>query len=231
MLRKSKTILTIKTYKVVARKRIKDSIGCVDYNKDFDLEYEKSIDIESFLRMKYLSLYSIDFDNKLVAFIEISNTSDLNKAPLYYQAQYEHAKKIYLLPLKFFLSFNYSPVQDKKCVLIYSVGRCGSTLLSNIFRNISGTCSISEPDVYNQIRLLRRKNLIDEFEARRLINSSTIFFWKSIDMRNTKILVLKFKSEVIKIHHDISNAIPKAKNEYVPSKKSSRLEIWTLYNF
>jgi hypothetical protein len=42
-----------------------------------------------------------------------------------------------------------------------------------------------------------------------------MFLWKTINTSTTKILVIKFKSEVIKIHKDISNAIPNSINLFI----------------
>ena len=207
--------MNLKVHKVKICKRIQDSFGPVDYNKDFELEPDGFVDLESFLQKRNLSIYSLDFVKKLVAFVETSNSVELIEAPLYYQAQCELAKKVYLMPLDVFLSFKTNTINDKKIVLIYSVGRCGSTLLSKIFKNISEICSISEPDVYNQIRLLKRQKAIDELEARKLIDSSTIFLWRSIDLDSAKMLVIKFKSEVINIHREISYALPNSKTIFI----------------
>lgn len=207
--------MNIKVHKIKTRKRSKDSLMPVDYNKDFEMELESSIDIEAFLRRRSLSPYCVDFENKLVAFVETSPNTDLFEAPLYYHSQYEHAKKVYLMPFEAFLTFKCDTICDKKSVLIYSVGRCGSTLLSKIFKSVSGICSISEPDVYMQIQLLRMRKAIDENEARGLINSSTAFLWRSIDFDTTRLFVIKFKSHVIKIHRTLSDAIPNSKSIFI----------------
>jgi hypothetical protein len=203
--------MKIAVHNIKMRNRPKDSLMPVDYNLDFKLEPERIIDIEAFLRRRYLSPYCIDFAKKLVCFVETSPNIDLFEAPVYYKVQYEQAKKVYLMPFKAFLSLKYDTIENKKSVLIYSVGRCGSTLLSKIFHNISGICSISEPDVYMQIYLLRRKNAINRNESSRLINNLTAFFWRSTDFDITNLLVIKFRSQVIKIHRDLSNAMPNSK--------------------
>ena len=207
--------MNIKVYKVKHRKRLKGSLKVVDYKKDFKLQPDSFIDLTAFLQMRNLSLYCIDVDKKLAAFVETPNNINLHETPFYWESQYKHAKRVYLMPFEVFLSFDYDGLNDTKSVLIYSVGRCGSTLISNIFREISGIVSISEPDVYFQISLLRRKKAIDEFEAKKLINSSTNFICKSIDSDIPKLFVIKFRSPVIKIHRDISNILPNSKNIFV----------------
>ena len=49
--------------------------------------------------------------------------------------------------------------------MIYSVGRCGSTLLSKVFNQVDTVLSLSEPDVFSQIVGMRNPDRSNDEEV------------------------------------------------------------------
>ncbi len=75
------------------------------------------------------------------------STPDISGATFFYQAQREHARSVIKVPFAALPETRASPV------LIFSIGRCGSTLLTKALR-AAGMRAVSEPDYFTQAALL-----------------------------------------------------------------------------
>jgi hypothetical protein len=71
------------------------------------------------------------------------STPDISAAVFFYQAQREHARSVIQVP------FESLPPGPDSPALIFSVGRCGSTLLVKALQ-AAGIRAVSEPDFYTQ---------------------------------------------------------------------------------
>jgi len=71
------------------------------------------------------------------------STPDLSDAVFFYRAQREHARSVIKIPFASLATGPPSPT------LIFSIGRCGSTLLVKALR-AAGVRAVSEPDFYTQ---------------------------------------------------------------------------------
>src|SRR5205807_9559763 len=102
------------------------------------------------LQQPNLSLYCLDFDHRQALFAETLPECDLSRAPFLYQAQYEAARRLIEVPSDILQCLAAEVAIDpSRLILIYSVGRCGSTLVSRAFSEVVGVDSISEPDVFS----------------------------------------------------------------------------------
>ena len=98
------------------------------------------------------TLYCLDFENRQAVFVETPPEYNLSRAPFLYQAQYELASRLVQIPFETLHRLAAEVVIDPtRLILIYSVGRCGSTLVSHAFNALEGVESISEPDVFTQM--------------------------------------------------------------------------------
>lgn len=77
-------------------------------------------------------------------------------------------------------------------LLLFSPGRCGSTLLAKVIRALGGVC-ISEPDFYSQAALQARSTGLLSPDDRRLLEVARRFL-VSPWMRSTNSVVLKMRS-------------------------------------
>jgi hypothetical protein len=64
-------------------------------------------------------------------------------------------------------------LDPRHSILIYSVCRCGSTLVSQALNQADGVVSFSEPDVYTQILMLREADGSSDPEVSALVRSCT----------------------------------------------------------
>ena len=71
---------------------------------------------------------------------------DSKHGPFFYNVQYKKCTELIIVPIHFFvrLADSGKPL-GPKIVLLSSTGRCGSTLLTQMFEAIPGTITISEP--------------------------------------------------------------------------------------
>ena len=122
---------------------------------------------------RHLSPYCLDYLNRHMIFAETPPEIELSARPFYYQAQYEAATRLIAIP--------YDRVHEIAArahgraanpVFIFSVGRCGSTLMSKMFGRLDATYSLSEPDVFTAINYLHGEGRLIENEAIQLLAST-----------------------------------------------------------
>jgi hypothetical protein len=138
---------------IVARNR-PSPIGLVEPG-DFHVSPAGEADPSVVLRPE-VTLYCLDDARRRAMFVECEPGVDLAAAPFYYQAQFEHARRLVALPYDALhrVATNLEDPGDR-LVLLYSTGRCGSTLLSRALGQVPGVASLSEPDVPTQLVGLR----------------------------------------------------------------------------
>src|ERR1051325_7084918 len=114
---------------------------------NFKLRAGGTFDPRNLLRDPHFSLYCLDFENRQALFVETPPECDLSRAPFLYQAQYDAARRLIQIPYETLHRLAAEVVLDpSRLILIYSVGRCGSTLVSHAFNEVEGVESLSEPD-------------------------------------------------------------------------------------
>lgn len=141
---------------------------------DFVLRPGPEVDPRLVVDHRHLSLYCLDPDERRVLFVETAPDADLYTAPFLYQAQFEAARRV--------IGVSYETLHDlaasvrvapSRLSLIYSVGRCGSTLVSRAFQAADRVVSFAEPDVYSQILSLRAEDGSNAAEEADLVRSCT----------------------------------------------------------
>ena len=126
------------------RERTADRVS-VSQPADFVLDPGRIVD-RARLMDAGVSPYCFDFANLRLLCV---STPDISAATFFYQAQREQARSVILAPLAEL------PEQQSSPALVFSIGRCGSTLLHQAFR-AAGVDSISEPDYFTQAVLYAR---------------------------------------------------------------------------
>ncbi|MEJ2737285.1 MAG: hypothetical protein P8189_27630, partial [Anaerolineae bacterium] len=141
--------------------------------RNFHLGETGQVPAGKILENPHISLHSLDFDNRQAVFVETPADVNLSHAPFYFVAQYEKAKRLWTIPFVTMVQLAQSvPVDDKRLVLIYSVGRCGSTLASQIFAQLSGVINFSEPHALMQLVIARNTKAVDEDELFALLEAT-----------------------------------------------------------
>jgi len=132
------------------------------------------IDPRQVLSSATFSLYCLDPQRREAIFVQVPAHVDLRAAPFYFQAQYEAAQGLVAVGYDTLHELAEAVELDPaRLVLVYSVGRCGSTLVSRAFAEAGGVLSLAEPDVLTQLVALRETGQCDPGELSRLVRSCT----------------------------------------------------------
>ena len=129
----------------------------------------------------------------------------LSAAPFYYAAQREHATRLLTIPYSDFNTLALG-LPDPPLNLLYSVGRCGSTLLSNALRQLEEVVTLSEPDVYTHVVGMREPDGSRDAELIALLRSATRFLCSSTQAK----WFIKFRGSCIEIADLMAEAFPEA---------------------
>ncbi|HSG45466.1 MAG TPA: hypothetical protein VLA72_20150, partial [Anaerolineales bacterium] len=139
-----------------------------DISMDFRLDEIGLSPVEEILENPHITLYGLDFENRRAAFVETPADIDLSQASFYFNTQFKKAKRVLTIPFETMIKMAKSvTIDDNRLIFIYSVGRCGSTLASQIFAQIPRVINISEPYALSQLVIARntRKAREDELVA------------------------------------------------------------------
>ncbi|HET8658659.1 MAG TPA: hypothetical protein VFM55_06640 [Micromonosporaceae bacterium] len=132
------------------------------------------IDPQEVLSSATFSLYCLDPQRREAIFVQVPAHVDLRAAPFYFQAQYDAAQGLVAVGYDTLHQLAEAVELDPaRLVLVHSVGRCGSTLVSRAFAEAGGVLSLAEPDVLTQLVVLRETGHCDPGELSRLVRSCT----------------------------------------------------------
>jgi hypothetical protein len=123
------------------------SVTSIAQPTDFALEPGRAVD-RSRIFEPDVSPYCFDFEERKLYCV---STPDIAGATFFYQAQRQRAQSVIKAP------FDALPEAAAAPTLIFSIGRCGSTLLQRAF-DAAGVPTVSEPDYFTQAALLRVKD-------------------------------------------------------------------------
>jgi hypothetical protein len=106
---------------------------------DFSLEAGRAVESSRMFDAD-VSPYCFDLANRTLLCV---STPDISDAIFFYQAQRQHARSVIKIP------FDSLPEETASPTLIFSIGRCGSTLLVRALQ-AAGVRTVSEPDFFTQ---------------------------------------------------------------------------------
>lgn len=179
---------------------------------DFRLRDGKSADPVLALTQPNFSLYCLDFRQRQALFVETPPELDLSRAPFLYQAQYDAARRVLRMPFETLNRLADQVTLDpSKIILIYSVGRCGSTLVSQAFGAISGVESLSEADVFTQLRDQWAEQGFEGRHKERLLRSCLLMQCAPGRTRNAVAWAFKFRSLVADMAELFHAVVPEAR--------------------
>jgi hypothetical protein len=165
------------------------------------------------LENPHISLYGLDFENRWAVFVETPADIDLSQAPFYFNTQFEMARRVLTIPFEAMIQVAKSvTIDDNRLILIYSVGRCGSTLASHIFAQIPGVINISEPYVLSQLVIARNTKKAREDELIALLEASIGLLCKTVA---DTAWVVKGQSFVIELGDWLHRIYPHTRNLFL----------------
>jgi hypothetical protein len=161
----------------------------------------------------HITLYGLDLKKRQAIFVETPANANLSHAPFYSVAQFEKAERIWTVSFETMLQLAQSvTVDDRRLVLIYSVGRCGSTLASQVFAQLPGVTSISEPHALMQLVVARNAKAADDDELVVLLRATVCLLCKT---PAETAWVIKGQSFVIELGDWLHELYPQTKNLFL----------------
>jgi hypothetical protein len=209
------------TYEIVDRPINRPSL-LADITKDFRLGEIGQIPVDKILEDPHITLYGLDFENRLAIFVETPADIDLSQAPFYFNAQFEMAKRVLTIPFEAMVQMAESvTIDDNRLISIYSVGRCGSTLASQIFAQVPGVINISEPFALSQLVIARNTRKASEDELIALLEAAICLLCKT---QSETAWVVKGQSFVIELADWLNNIYPHTRNLFLYRHAETWLE-------
>jgi hypothetical protein len=178
-----------------------------------------SVPAETVLGDPDISLYCLDDENRQAYFVETSAGVDLTGEPFVYLAQYEHARRLITVPYDTLHRLADGLPDPTRLILVYSVGRCGSTLISRALGAVAGVRGYSEPDVFSQIAVLRHENPGRDEEYARLVRTCTRILGQGAEA-----LVIKFRAIGIQLADLFHQVFPDARGIFLHRRARPWLE-------
>ncbi|MBE2224652.1 MAG: hypothetical protein IAF02_24140 [Anaerolineae bacterium] len=180
---------------------------------NFRLREQGQLPASDILENPYITLYSLDFEHKQAVFVEMPTDVDLSQAPFVVTAQHEHAKRVWTISFEALLMLAQAvDLDDSRLVSIYSVGRCGSTLASQIFAQIPGVINISEPAVLSQLVVARNIETDPDDDLILLLEASIRLLCKT---PAETVWVIKGQSFVIELADWLHKLYPQTRNLFL----------------
>jgi hypothetical protein len=184
-----------------------------DVRRNFRLRETGQLPAGKILENPRITLYSLDFENRQAVFVETPADVDLSQAPFYFVTQYEKAKRVLTISFETMIQLAQSVTIDDNCLIfIYSVGRCGSTLASQIFAQIPGIINISEPYVLSQLVIARNTKAANEDGLIALLEAAICLLCKTAA---ETAWVVKGQSFVIELGDWLHKIYPHTKNLFL----------------
>ena len=182
--------------------------------QDFDYREGETIDSFTVVEKSNITLYCLDPIDKRAIFVETPINIDLSQPPFYYLAQYEHAEKLIAVPFEDLPELVNRIDRIEQLITIYSVGRCGSTLLSKVFNQLDTVLSLSEPDVFSQIVGLRNGDRSNDEEIMELLKACIYLLAKQTEPQKF-CCVIKLRGIGIGLGELIARSFPDAKSIFL----------------
>lgn len=183
--------------------------------EDFDYEEGELIDPLIIINQSNITLYCLDFNQEQAIFVETPPHLDLSQFPFFYLAQYDNAQRLIAVPWNDLFQLVEAREQFKQLIVIYSVGRCGSTLLSQMFNQVDTVLSLSEPDVFSQLVGLRNLERSNDREILKLLKACLFFIGKQSLHNKSSCLVIKLRSFAIELGDLIKQAFPNTQSIFL----------------
>ena len=203
--------MTALLHGISARK--KDSWAEVARIGDFALDPGSEVAPDTILSAPEWSLYCLDLEQGTALFVELPKGTDLGDAAFVYTVQFDSAQRAITMPLDTMEALAHNVPDTTELALLFSTGRCGSTLASRILAKLPNVWSLSEPDYCTNLALARFSLDLDRTAA--LIAAATRLTCRPPAGRQIDTVVIKPRSEAIMQADCYARALPKARNVFL----------------
>ncbi|MBA3908885.1 MAG: hypothetical protein C0524_03150 [Rhodobacter sp.] len=190
-----------------------DHLGWAN-EKDFVLGDEEEVSSQVVSDQKNCSLYSLDLTKNLAWFVELPDGFDLSPSAFAFLDQHKEARRVLRVPLDELETVAQQCPLPRHVIFVFSIGRCGSTLVSHVLNCCPKVWSLSEPIVFprliqqnfdvNQRLEYPREKLV------KLIRACSRLLFRPPTASEHEVLAIKFHSQCL-FHADLyREALPEA---------------------
>jgi hypothetical protein len=158
------------------------------------------------------SPYCIDATAHELVFVRLPPAIDLSRVAFWHVTQAAEARELLTVPLDEVPALAAALPAPTTTVLIFSMGRCGTTLLSHALNGSPLVFSISEPGVFSH-RPLRRLAASGALDG--LISNLVKLCFATRTRADQSVLAIKFLSQTLFIAPLCRAALPDAKNLFM----------------
>ncbi|KAF0116152.1 MAG: hypothetical protein FD150_637 [Rhodobacteraceae bacterium] len=165
---------------------------------DFDLGPQAAVPSLLVIDEPGWSLYGLDHPRDLAVFVDLPEGIDLAESPFAYATQHRLARRVLTMPLAELETVATLAPPIPRVVLIFSIGRCGSTLVSHALNTVPGVWCLSEPDAFSTLIMQhyhsRRRSDFPRDQIIRLIRACTRLQFRPPAGRQAEVFAMKFRS-------------------------------------
>ena len=119
--------------------------------EDFTLGPAEEVDAGVAAKLPW-TLYCLDLDRREAVFVALPEGTDLSTAPFSGLAQFRLASEALVVPLEALDDLARAAPEPEALTFVYSMGRCGSTLLNALLNTADAMWSLSEPWAIEVVR-------------------------------------------------------------------------------
>ncbi len=200
----------VRLMKVESSRRLRSSLATASVN-DFRTSEAGWCDPTRILESADISLYCLDAVGRRAIFVE-ADAARISGAPFLYQAQARYARALICVPFGLLHELAQSvSLGSNRAALIYSTGRCGSTLVSRALAGHPLVTSLSEPDVFTNLVSLHIEGGVSPGELRKLLRSCLLLqLAPHVSRSSRQVIAVKFRSFVVSLAEALHEVFPEA---------------------
>jgi len=181
---------------------------------DFILGPAQPIAADQVVAEQTWSLYGLDKGRDLAIFVDLPAGTDLATSPFAYATQHRLAQRVLTMRLADLEAVADLLPLPGKVVFLFSIGRCGSTLLSHALNTVPGVWCLSEPDAFSTLIMQHYHSTtrlgFDPDRVVRLIRACTRLQFRPPPNRAASVFAIKFRSHALFQADLYHQALPEA---------------------
>lgn len=163
--------------------------------EQFELDAGEKVSSQIIIDERIWHPYTIDVENQALVFLDMPADIDLSQETFIYPRQFEEATRLLLVPFSDLMALSKQVRIPENITFIFSIGRCGSTLLHQIFNQIEGVSSYSEPDPTTTLSLHWQEQAMSEAPIGDIVEATTKLQIHALT-KSSNHVVLKFRGQV-----------------------------------
>lgn len=169
--------------------------------KDFVLGGAKAVPNETIIDEPDWSLYSLDLEQGQGWFVELPPGTDLSGSVFAFRDQRRLARRLLQISLDDLIAVSRRIKPPEKVIFVFSIGRCGSTLVSHVLNTNPDVWGLSEPIAFPRLIMTNydaeRRHMPPRSRLVDLIQACTKLQFRPVDPQRQKVFAVKFHSQCL----------------------------------